>query len=138
VGTHGCDDDTCRKSKVHPLYHCSQVSCQQSMSSVLYPSFNGSPPSRKGEMCILNVWCISMHKRRAMVNQLTVPVITDGQPAMDIGGAGSKRPETLKCFDVASFDILFFDIASFSIVCFSLTSVDITVFDITLFNATWT
>ena len=79
-----------------------------------------------------------MHKRRAMVNQLTIPVITDGQPAMDIGGAGSKMSETLKCFDVASFDILFFDIASFSIVCFSLTSVDITVFDITLFNATWT
>ena len=61
-----------------------------------------------------------MHKRRAMVNQLTIPVITDGQPAMDIGGAGSKRPETLKCFDVASFNILFFDITLFSIKCFSI------------------
>ena len=61
-----------------------------------------------------------MHKRRAMVNQLTVPVITDGHPAMDIGGAGSKRQETLKCFDVPSFDILFFDITLFSINSFSM------------------
>ena len=61
-----------------------------------------------------------MHKRRAMVNQLTVPVITDGQPAMDIGGGGSKRPETLKCFDVPSFDKLLFDITLFSIKCVSI------------------
>ena len=62
-----------------------------------------------------------MHKRRAMVNQLTIPVITDGQPAMDIGGgAGSKRPETLKGFDVPSFNFLFFDITLFSIKSFSI------------------